>query len=110
MDEKNNMMADSLALKEDIKKGNCSKLNNIETSINNIKNEINSACKNPIISVSIKKVMANRPVMLPSGPTVVNCQNIEPIYSSYVAFIKPIKEICNNATLMTQLQNRTTNQ
>lgn len=104
--EKDKIIADSVILKEDIKKGNCSKLNDIETSINNIKSEINGACKNPIISMSIKKVMSTRPVMLPSGPTTINCQNIEPIYSNYVEFTKPLKEICNNATLMNQLQTK----
>lgn len=81
----------------------CTKIENIENSAEKIKQETLGACKNPIISMVIKKVMENRPIPTPTGNVTLSCNNLEPIYNQMQSFILPIKSVCNNQTLMSQM-------
>jgi hypothetical protein len=77
---------------------NCMKILDIEQSAIKIKKEVSSTCKNPIISIAIKKYMANKPIDTPQGKVVLSCRNLNEIYTQLETSIIPAKNQCSNLT------------
>jgi septal ring-binding cell division protein DamX len=81
----------------------CKRPDAIEKSVRNIKDSASGACKNPIIKIAVKKVMASQPLQTSSGNLSLSCDNLEQVYSQAAlqisSMITPIKAYCQNPTL-----------
>jgi hypothetical protein len=114
--EQAKMQANADALKADIENKkfgyeDCARLIDIESSAGNIKQEMNSACKNPIIRIGVEKSMANKPIQTSTGTITVSCGNLDEIYAQSVSTMKPLRDICENQTMMDEIiksQQKTT--
>jgi hypothetical protein len=78
---------------EKLTKGDCTQIKNIELSASKIKLKAQEACINPIINIAIDK-MEQIPI---------KCNNLKELENQMLTQLAPIKELCNNQTLMDQL-------
>jgi hypothetical protein len=67
--------------------GDCSKVESIESRMNNIKKRAKSTCKNPLIRVVVNKLED-----LP-----FNCNTIETSYESFTNGFENVKTLCANS-------------
>jgi len=74
---------------EALAKGDCSKLNSIEASINNIKSKATSACWNPIIRIAVDKM----------DQVPIKCKDISALENNISQGISQIKAYCSNQTI-----------
>jgi hypothetical protein len=81
----------------------CTRINSIEQSSDNIKQEMQSACKNPLIKAAVTKLMKNQQVPTAQGNVTISCNNLEKIYGQMQIQLAPIKNICNNETIVKDL-------
>ena len=86
MEEKANIDKNVIALDEAAKNGDCSKVTNIKASITRIKNEVESACKNPILKMSIDRVK-----QIP-----YKCSDIPALESAINSQFAPAEALCAN--------------
>ena len=73
---------------DSLKKGDCSKLSELETSINKIKDNSKSACMNPIIKIAVEK-MSQIPI---------KCGNLSSLDQQIETSLAEIKGACANLT------------
>ena len=102
------MEENAKGLQEDMKSNNmdglCTKTTAMENSINQIKGEIKNACANPLIKSAVAKIMKSKQINLPSGTIVPDCNNIGAVYDEALKNMKPLKDVCNNQTLLNQIK------
>jgi hypothetical protein len=72
----------------------CTKIESIQTRFLNIKTEAESACKNPVIKIGVKKVLADKPMNISGQNTVISCENLNMIYNEMLHQFQQIKDIC----------------
>ena len=105
--EKNKIDANMEELNSKMLAGDCSKINEIESSIYRISDEAQSACKNPIIKIGVRKYMADKPIDISGQKVTVSCEDLVGLYEQAQSQFKPIKELCSN---MSKIVTNSSNQ